>query len=209
MFIAQPGVTGLTPGNLRLSWLPEPKKINPILLYGTHVQGRYQNGREGCKARYHNKAAQVFPRVNQQTIVSINFFNPCISMLGSHIPCWSEWIWGFCLWFFSPLVLILGNPLSLAFSKDYSLATLLKISLTFFSLSQSKEATKSVDFAEVSWGSKESKNIECKSYLWSCCQVLWSLGSIFFNFHFLLALTTQFPCTILSWDFQSPCSSPY
>ena len=71
----------------------------------------------------------------------------------------------FAFGFFSPLVLILGNPLSLAFSKDYSLATLLKISLTFFSLSQSKEATKSVDFAEVSWGSKESKNIECKSYL--------------------------------------------
>lgn len=65
----------------------------------------------------------------------------------------------------SPLILILGNPLSITFS-DYSLSALQNISLgcCFFSLSPKKQH-KSVDFIDISWGSKESKNIECEPYV--------------------------------------------
>lgn len=85
---------------------------------------------------------------------------------------------GVCLVFFSPD----SNPgqpsESCLFNGLFSSSTLKKISLLFFFSPQSKEATKSVDFIYVSWDSKDSKNIGCQPYLWSCCWVLWPLGSI-------------------------------
>lgn len=81
------------------------------------------------------------PELINRQLCQLIFFNPCISMLGSHIPCWSEWIWGFCLWFFFSSGFNPGQPSESCFFKRlFSSHTFKKsASLFFLSLSQKKQ----------------------------------------------------------------------